>query len=195
MKKLNTLLKTIVCTGFFGMLLSATTANADSNFYMTGKYKVHVTSGDNTLNCRSAATANSRIVKVLNQGTYINVTDVVGSSRPWLKIDRGCYVRGHANYLKKIGNPSPSNQVSSSHHDDYDSNYYMTGNYKITLSNGSRSLNCRSKPNTKSAIRTKFYKGKQVKVTDVVGHSNPWLKTSQGCYIRGHANYITYQGR
>ena len=71
-----------------------------------------------------------------------------------------------------------------------DSNYYMTGTYRVTLSEGSSFLSCRAKPNVRAREIEKFYKGDEIEVTDVVGSSSSWLKTESGCYVRGHANYL-----
>jgi len=71
-----------------------------------------------------------------------------------------------------------------------DSNYYMTGAYKVTLSEGSSFLSCRARPNIRAREVDRFYKGDRIEVIDVAGSSSPWLKTEDGCYVRGHANYL-----
>lgn len=75
-----------------------------------------------------------------------------------------------------------------------DSNFYMTGTYKVTLSEGSKFLSCRAKPSTRAPELQKLYKGDRIEVTDVMGASSPWLKTEFGCYVRGHANYLMKVG-
>ena len=77
-------------------------ASADSNYYMTGTYEVTLSSGGTYLNCRQKPNVRSPKLKVFHKGDQIEVVEVAGASNPWLKIDTGCYVRGHANYLKKI---------------------------------------------------------------------------------------------
>lgn len=74
-------------------------------------------------------------------------------------------------------------------------NYRMKGDYRVTLSAGGRSLNCRSRASLKSSVRTKFYKGDLIHVTSVVGKSSPWLKTFEGCYVRGNSKYVTFLGK
>lgn len=77
----------------------------------------------------------------------------------------------------------------------YGKNYRMKGDYKVTLSAGGRSLNCRSRASLNSSVRTKFYKGDVIHVTSVVGKSSPWLKTFEGCYVRGNSKYVTFLGK
>lgn len=95
---------------FMAATLMATSVLADSNFYMTGTYEVTLSEGSDFLSCRAKPKIRSRELERFYKGDYIEVTDVVGSSSPWLETESGCYVRGHANYLKKIGLPHPDDE-------------------------------------------------------------------------------------
>lgn len=75
-----------------------------------------------------------------------------------------------------------------------DSNYYMAGTYRVELSSGGTELNCRTEPNARAEIVARIAKGETFKAVDVIGSSSSWLKTEQGCYVRGHANYIRKVG-
>lgn len=103
MKKINHIQAILL----IGAVLISTSVLADSNFYMTGTYEVTLSEGSDFLSCRAKPNTRAREIKKFYKGDYLEVTDIIGASSPWLKTESGCYVRGHANYLKKIGLPQP----------------------------------------------------------------------------------------
>ena len=103
MKKINYIQASLLITA----ALMSTNALADSNFYMTGTYEVTLSEGSDFLSCRAKPNTRAREIKRFYKGDYLDATDIVGSSNPWLKTKSGCYVRGHANYLEKVGLPQP----------------------------------------------------------------------------------------
>ncbi len=130
----------------------------------------------NSLDVRSAASANSSILGKLTKGAKI---DVINISNNWAKIKyKNKYAYVNATYLKVVNTSSNSGKNTPSN------NLVQSKKYEVTTN----SLNVRSATLANSSILGKLTKGTKI---DVINISNNWAKIKyKNKYAYVNATYL-----